>query len=157
MARTRRAVMVAAGVAAIVAVGTATPAQAAPADKMKVLANFTQTSAASYDAWNAARSHQGDWAAYGFDWSTDYCTSSPDNPYGYPFKMSCARHDFGYRNYRAAGQFPANKARLDNAFYEDLKRVCAKYSGEDRTECNSLAKVYYEAVKVLGLKRAAAA
>lgn len=147
--------MATAGIAAAVAVSTAAPAYAAPADKPKILASWTQTSAASQTAWLSAQTHQSDWSAYDFDWSTDYCTASPDNPYGYPFKTPCARHDFGYRNYRAAGQFEANKSRLDSAFYEDMKRVCARYSGEDRTECNSLAKVYYEAVKVLGLRRSA--
>lgn len=135
---------------------TAAPAQAAPADKPEVLSRWTQTSASSYQSWYAARQDQAAWAAYGFDWSTDYCTTSPDNPYGYPFALSCARHDFGYRNYKAAGQFAANKDRLDSAFYADLKRVCAAYSGERRTECDSLATVYYEAVRILGLQDAEA-
>ncbi|ATL25680.1 phospholipase [Streptomyces formicae] len=144
---------VAAGAALAASLGSAIPAQAAPADKPQVLSSWTQTSASSYAAWNSARQNQGNWAAYGFDWSTDYCTTSPDNPYGYPFKMSCARHDFGYRNYKAAGQFAANKDRIDSAFYADLKRVCAGYSGDSRTECESLAKVYYEAVRILGVKQ----
>ncbi len=46
--------------------------------------------------------------------------------------LSPSRHDFGYRSYKAAGQFDANKSRLDSAFYEDLKRV------------------YYQAVRALG-------
>ncbi|MFE6489476.1 phospholipase A2, partial [Streptomyces sp. NPDC057757] len=108
---------VAAGLAAstlalITVVGTATAADAAPADKPQVLSNWTQTSASSYSTWNAARTNQGAWAAYAFDWSTDYCSSSPDNPFGFPFSTSCARHDFGYRNYKAAGTFSANKSRL---------------------------------------------
>ncbi|WP_447040832.1 phospholipase [Streptomyces sp. DSM 118878] len=145
-----------AGAALAATLGSAIPAQAAPADKPQVLSSWTQTSASSYAAWNSARQNQGNWSAYGFDWSTDYCTSSPDNPYGYPFKLSCARHDFGYRNYKAAGQFAANKARIDSAFYADMKRVCAGYGGEQRTECDSLAKVYYEAVRILGVKEAQA-
>ncbi|UJB40983.1 MULTISPECIES: phospholipase [Streptomyces] len=128
----------------------AAPAQAAPADKPQVMASFTQTSAASYDNWLAARNNQAKWAAYDFDWSTDYCSKSPDNPFGFPFKLSCARHDFGYRNYKQAGTFSANKARLDSALYEDLKRVCAGYSGATKTSCNGLAWTYYEAVKNLG-------
>ncbi|MET9168828.1 phospholipase A2, partial [Streptomyces cellulosae] len=90
--------------------GTATAADAAPADKPQVLASWTQTSASSYNQWAAARANQGAWAAYGFDWSTDYCSSSPDNPFGFPFQNACARHDFGYRNYKAAGSFSANKS-----------------------------------------------
>ncbi|GAA2303431.1 phospholipase [Streptomyces hawaiiensis] len=131
-------------------VGAATSASAAPADKPQVLANWTQTSASSYGTWAAARANQAAWAAYAFDWSTDYCSSSPDNPFGFPFSMSCARHDFGYRNYKAAGTFSANKSRLDSAFYEDLKRVCAAYSGGTKTSCTSTAWTYYQAVRAFG-------
>ncbi|MET7410330.1 phospholipase [Streptomyces parvulus] len=128
----------------------AAPASAAPADKAQVLASWTQTSASSYDAWTAARANQGAWSAYGFNWSTDYCSTSPDNPFGFPFKTSCARHDFGYRNYKEAGTFSANKARVDSAFYADLKRVCAAYSGATRTSCDATAWTYYQAVDKLG-------
>ncbi|MGW2174733.1 phospholipase [Streptomyces sp. NPDC001705] len=126
------------------------PASAAPADKAQVLASWTQTSASSYNAWTAARANQGAWSAYGFNWSTDYCSTSPDNPFGFPFKTSCARHDFGYRNYKEAGTFTANKSRVDSAFYADLKRVCAAYSGAQRTSCDATAWTYYQAVDKLG-------
>ncbi|MET7762442.1 phospholipase [Streptomyces sp. NPDC005336] len=142
--------LAATAVTAAATVALAAPAQAAPADKPQVLANWTQTSADSYDAWLSARNNQGAWAAYAFDWSTDYCSTSPDNPFGFPFQTSCARHDFGYRNYKAMGAFDANKSRLDSAFYEDLKRVCAGYSGATKTSCNSTAWTYYQAVKVFG-------
>lgn len=129
---------------------TASAADAVPADKPQVLASWTQTSSSSYSAWTAARANQSAWAAYEFDWSTDYCSSSPDNPFGFPFATSCARHDFGYRNYKAMGTFSANKSRLDSAFYEDLKRVCANYSGATKSACNSTAWTYYQAVKAFG-------
>ncbi|MFE9403699.1 phospholipase [Streptomyces sp. NPDC006530] len=134
---------------ALAALATA-PAQAAPADKPQVLASFTQTSATSSNAFQAARNDQSRWSAYAFDWSTDYCSKSPDNPFGFPFKPSCARHDFGYRNYKAAGQFPANKARIDSALYEDLKRVCNAYGTAKKASCNATAWTYYQAVKNLG-------
>ncbi|MFF8510774.1 phospholipase [Streptomyces sp. NPDC015492] len=127
-----------------------TTATAAPADKPQVLSRWTQTSASSHNLWAAARADQGAWSAYGFDWSTDYCSTSPDNPLGFPFSTSCARHDFGYRNYKAAGTFSANKSRLDSALYEDLKRVCANYSGAKKTACDSTAWTYYQAVKAFG-------
>ncbi|MFD0270353.1 phospholipase [Streptomyces sp. NPDC127106] len=129
----------------------AAPASAAPADKPQVLSSWTQTSLTSYNAWVAARANQGRWAAYGFDWSTDYCSSSPDNPFGFPFQTACARHDFGYRNFKAAGAFPANKSRVDDAFYADLKRVCAAYTGAKKTSCDSTAWTYYQAVKAFGV------
>ncbi|MFD6325862.1 phospholipase [Streptomyces sp. NPDC058442] len=142
--------LAASALAAVSVLGTATAADAAPADKTQVLSNWTQTSASSYNQWAAARSNQAAWSAYQFDWSTDYCSTSPDNPFGFPFATSCARHDFGYRNYKAAGSFDANKARLDSAFYEDLKRVCAGYGGATKTTCNSTAWTYYQAVRAFG-------
>ncbi|MET9361402.1 phospholipase [Streptomyces sp. NPDC006632] len=147
--RTTTLGMTAAAALTLAALATA-PAQAAPADKAQVLSSFTQTSASSSNAFQAARANQAHWSAYGFDWSTDYCSKSPDNPFGFPFKASCARHDFGYRNYKAAGQFPANKPRIDSALYEDLKRVCAAYSGATKTSCDATAWTYYQAVKALG-------
>ncbi|WP_328540191.1 phospholipase [Streptomyces sp. NBC_00344] len=129
----------------------ASPAAAAPADKNQVLSDWTQTSASSYSSWLSADQNQGAWSAYGFDWSTDYCSSSPDNPFGFPFQTACARHDFGYRNYKAAGTFSANKARLDSMLYEDLKRVCAGYTGASGSSCSALAWTYYQAVDKLGL------
>ncbi|WP_331770410.1 phospholipase (plasmid) [Embleya sp. NBC_00888] len=143
-------VLAATATAVVAGVGVTTPAQAAPADKPQVLSSWTQTSVNSYNAWNSARQNQGSWSAYGFDWSTDYCSSSPDNPFGFPFQNSCARHDFGYRNYKAAGTFAANKARVDSALYEDLKRVCAPYGAVARATCNGTAWTYYQAVKLLG-------
>jgi Prokaryotic phospholipase A2 len=131
--------------------GLAEPAAAVTAqEKLAVLSNWTQTSAASQNSFLSARANQGAWSSYGFDWATDYCSSSPDNPLGFDFVLSCVRHDFGYRNYKLANQFPANKSRLDSAFYEDLKRKCATYSAVVRPACNALAWTYYQAVKAFG-------
>ncbi|WP_404960068.1 phospholipase [Streptomyces sp. 147326] len=150
----RRRLVPALATAAAVVLALAPAAWAAPevpADKPLVLSRWTQRSAASYQAWADAREHRGAWAAYGFDWSTDHCTSSPDNPFGFPFTTACDRHDFGYRNHRAAGLFPAAKARLDEAFLADMKRVCAQYSGSRKGSCESTAWTYYQAVRLLGI------
>lgn len=131
--------------------GVAGPAAAVTLEqKLSVLSSWTQTSTSSQNSFLSARSNQSAWAAYGFDWSTDYCSASPDNPLGFDFTQSCARHDFGYRNYKAVGQFSANKARLDSAFYEDLKRKCATYNSAVRPACTALAWTYYQAVKNFG-------
>lgn len=137
--------------ALLIGLGIGAPAQAVTqAEKLSVLSSWTQTSTSSYNSWNSARLNRTPWAAYNFDWSTDYCSSSPDNPLGFSFSLSCHRHDFGYRNYKAMGQFSANKSRLDNAFYEDLKRVCATYSSIVQPACYSLAWTYYQAVRAFG-------
>lgn len=51
------------------------------------------------------------------DWTSDGCTSSPDNPFGFPFIPACNRHDFGYNNYRIQKRFTVSaKARIDSNF-----------------------------------------
>jgi hypothetical protein len=137
--------------ALLMLLGIAAPAAAATnAERLAALSSFTQTSASSYNAWNAARLDRGPWQAYNFDWSTDYCSSSPDNPFGFAFELSCYRHDFGYRNYKAMGQFSAAKSRLDSAFYADLKRVCTRYNAALKPICDGLAWTYYQAVRAFG-------
>ena len=122
----------------------------ATADKATVLATWTQPTSASTTSWNAARLDRAPWASYAFDWSTDYCSASPDKPLGFDFTLSCWHHDFGYRNYKAIGTFPANKDRVDSMFYADLKRKCATYSSAVRPACYSLAWTYYQAVSIFG-------
>jgi hypothetical protein len=132
-------------------IGLAQPAAAVTYEqKLSVLSSWTQTSSTSYYSWLSARNNQGAWAAYGFTWSTDYCSNSPDNPLGFNFRLSCARHDFGYRNYKQMGLFSSAKSRLDSAFYEDMKRKCATYSSVVRPACYSLAWTYYNAVRAFG-------
>ncbi|WP_412077957.1 phospholipase [Streptomyces xanthophaeus] len=155
--RSRTGSVLASAAAGALLLVTATTASAAPApvpaDKPQVLSRWTQTGAASYQAWAEARGDRGAWAAYGFDWSTDYCTASPDNPLGFPFALACARHDFGYRNHQAAGRFPAAKSRLDEAFHADMTRVCAQYGGARRGSCESTAWTYYQAVRLFGVSQ----
>jgi hypothetical protein len=118
--------------------------------KLAVLSSFTQPTTPSAAGWLSAWQNQGDWSAYAFDWSTDLCSSSPDRPLGFDFRMPCRRHDFGYRNYKAVSQFPANKSHVDDAFYFDMRQVCAAYSGVSKSTCDGLARTYYQAVKEFG-------
>lgn len=119
-------------------------------EKLNALSSFSQPTAASAGSWRAAWQNQGAWADYAFDWSTDLCSTSPDQPLGFDFRMPCRRHDFGYRNYKVVGQFPANKSRIDDAFYFDMKQICSTYSTIPRNTCNGLAWTYYQAVKEFG-------
>ncbi|MEU4566598.1 phospholipase [Micromonospora sp. NPDC023956] len=156
MHRRLTTLLAASAFALLALLGVASPAAAVTRDqKLSVMYSWTQTSASSYNAWNSARLNQGAWSAYAFNWSTDYCSSSPDNPLGFTFNVSCYRHDFGYRNHKAMGVFTsANKARIDSAFYEDLKRVCATYNSTVRPACTSLAWTYYQAVRAFGSRSA---
>jgi hypothetical protein len=151
--RTRRvtSVLLACVASVTITLVAASPAAAVTlAEKLSVMSTWSQASAGSYNGWNAARQNQGAWTAYAFDWSTDFCSSSPDQPLGFDFRLSCHRHDFGYRNYKAVGQFEANKGRIDDAFYYDLRTKCATYSVWVRPACTSLAWSYYQAVRAFG-------
>ncbi|MFI0423130.1 phospholipase [Spongiactinospora sp. 9N601] len=130
----------------------ALPAQAAVTleQKLAALSQFSQPTAGSAAAWRAAWQNQAAWADYQFDWSTDLCSSSPDQPLGFDFRTPCRRHDFGYRNYKLVNRFPANKPRVDDAFYFDMKQVCAGYSGIPKATCDGLAWTYYQAVREFG-------
>lgn len=151
MIRRTLTLLTATAAALFIALGAAQPAHAVTLEqKLAVMSSWTQTSVDSYNAWNSARGNQGAWAEYAFDWSTDFCSTSPDNPLGFDFRLSCHRHDFGYRNYKQVGQFSANKSRLDDAFYADLKRKCATYNAFVRPACYSLAWTYYQAVRAFG-------
>ncbi|APU13966.1 MULTISPECIES: phospholipase [Actinoalloteichus] len=80
------------------------------------------------------------------DWSSDGCSWSPDQPFGYEFLNSCHRHDFGYRNYKLQGRFTeANRLRIDDKFRSDMYSVC----GGGWT-CERTADVYYYAVRNFG-------
>ncbi|KAI6783458.1 uncharacterized protein J7T54_005487 [Emericellopsis cladophorae] len=90
------------------------------------------------------------------DWSSDSCSTSPDNPFGFPFDPACQRHDFGYRNYKDQGRFSdANKLRIDDKFKSDMYGQCAGESAQGA--CEALANVYYQAVRWFGREAPAAA
>jgi hypothetical protein len=80
------------------------------------------------------------------DWSSDGCSNSPDNPFGFNLVKACYRHDFGYRNYKAQGRFSEdNRLRIDNNFKEDMYEVC-----NGNWACNRFADTYYLAVRQFG-------
>ncbi|MEU4618681.1 phospholipase [Actinoplanes sp. NPDC023801] len=123
------------------------PARASSTDRQAILANWTQPTAESTAAWNAARLDQARWAEYRFDWSSDLCSRAPDTPLGFDFGNACRHHDFGYRNYRT--DFARHKDRIDEVFRADLRRVCDARPLMAQPFCNSIAFTYYEAVRLL--------
>jgi hypothetical protein len=144
--------LIAAAVVAVLAVPVS--ASASMPDKPALLAKWTQPTAAAFADWQAARSDRESWKAYGFIWTTDYCTGAPERPIGFDFRLPCARHDFGYRNYRAAGTLARHKGRLDRAFRQDLNSACGRYRMVLRPFCRGLAWTYYRAVRRYGMTRA---
>jgi hypothetical protein len=80
------------------------------------------------------------------DWSSDGCSSSPDDPFGFTFLPACHRHDFGYRNYRRQGRFTEdNRLAIDNRFRSDMYGICGS-----NWWCKRTADVYYWAVRQFG-------
>ncbi|MBB5955681.1 hypothetical protein FHS29_002262 [Saccharothrix tamanrassetensis] len=80
------------------------------------------------------------------DWSSDGCSWSPDNPFGFKFLPACHRHDFGYRNYKRQGRFnETTRLRIDDKFKADLYHQCA-----GNWACNRTADLYYKAVREFG-------
>lgn len=80
------------------------------------------------------------------DWSSDGCSNSPDNPFGFNLVRACYRHDFGYRNYKRQGRFTeANRRTIDDRFKSDMYTVC-----NGNWACNRFADAYYAAVRQFG-------
>ncbi len=80
------------------------------------------------------------------DWSSDGCSNSPDNPFGFNLVKACYRHDFGYRNYKGQGRFTeSNRLAIDNNFKDDMYEVC-----NGNWACNRFADTYYLAVRQFG-------
>ncbi|OLR94692.1 phospholipase [Actinokineospora bangkokensis] len=101
---------------------------------------FSQ-SLSTFQSTRAARPY-----ASQLDWSSDGCSNSPDNPFGWNFVKACYRHDFGYRNYKKQSRFTeSNRLRIDNNFKSDLYTICAGSS-----TCEATANVYYAAVRQFG-------
>ncbi|KAK5989644.1 Secretory phospholipase A2 [Cladobotryum mycophilum] len=89
------------------------------------------------------------------DWTSDGCTDSPDNPFGFPYVPACYRHDFGYQNFRKQTRFTqSGKLKIDNNFKTDLYYQCDSAEVHATSSCKALADVYYAAVRAFGGKDA---
>ncbi|BBH64901.1 hypothetical protein ACTI_15860 [Actinoplanes sp. OR16] len=122
-----------------------------PADQRDaLLLSWTQPTAASTAAWAEARKDRAKWADYRFDWTSDACSHAPEKPFGFRFGPACRHHDFGYRNYRAAGTLGKHRKRLDETFRADLRRECDRHRLIAQPACNALAFTYFETVRLTG-------
>jgi len=139
--RAARATIAAAGVSAAVVVGTIT-ADAFAEDAQQLTDQYMySTSLTQFQQLRAEQPH-GDV----LDWSSDGCSNSPDNPFGFNLVKACYRHDFGYRNYKDQGRFTeANRLTIDNNFKDDMYEVC-----NGNWACNRFADTYYLAVRQFG-------
>lgn len=121
-----------------------------PADKPQVLSRWTQTGVASYQEWAEAREHRAAWAAYGFDWSTDHCTSSPDNPSASPSRTPArATTSATATTVRRGCSRPPRPGWTSRS--TRTSSGSAHYSGSRRSSCEGTAWTYYQAVRLLGI------
>jgi hypothetical protein len=112
--------------------------------------------------------HEAEWG--GIDWvhnskyvQDDQCSvpqwvidkfsiNDKNKPRGYDFLRPCYRHDFGYGNYRKGHRLTdTNRKKIDENFHSDMNSICDKESSLiKRTECKTIAEVYFAAVRVGG-------
>ncbi|RAS61690.1 phospholipase A2-like protein [Lentzea atacamensis] len=139
MSKTLRSAFVGA-TASLALIFTGAPAHAV--DIVAVTDNYLYSKTLSqFTTLRAQQPHAGQ-----LDWSSDGCSYSPDNPFGFKFLPTCHRHDFGYRNYKRQGRFSeANRLRIDNNFKSDMYKQC----GSNWT-CRRTADLYYAAVREFG-------
>jgi phospholipase A2-like protein len=135
--------------AVVIGVGVAASPAAAitTAEKQTILYREVGSAAVFWDMFN----HRTVAPNNAFDWSTDFCSNSPDKPLGFDFTGPCRRHDFNYRNFKATGIFTStNRLTIDNAFLADMRAVCKPYSFLVEASCNGIADTYYSAVRTFG-------
>lgn len=110
--------------------------------------------------WGSVAYYNGQYAAYagttrpypGLDWSRDGCSAPSGLGLGYreDFRPACNVHDFGYRNLKVYQRTDSNRKTTDEAFYSNMKGICAAKSWIKRPPCYSAAYAYYEAVRIGG-------
>ncbi|MGW7080814.1 phospholipase A2 [Streptomyces sp. NPDC054866] len=145
----------AASTAADTAVAGSGSSKVGGSSKLRRLYELTRSTETSVTDWRATRklAKQGV-DRWNFRWDTDYCTRLADKPGGFDFRLSCARHDFGYRNYKqligkTAFAGSTHERRVDKAFLFDMNRQCAAQPHKtkaERAKCRKKAKAYYERV-----------
>ncbi len=142
--------LAAVAMASLLAVGLmgASPAGAITLPEKQALLNREVTDVNFYWYMYANRSAE---PYVEFDWTTDYCSYSPDKPLGFNFKPACQRHDFNYRNFKATVMFNHDsRLIIDNQLLADMDRICRGYAWWQRPACYGTADTYYGAVRTFG-------
>ena len=139
MSKTLRSAFVGAA-ATLALIFTGAPAQAV--DIVAVTDDYLFTKTLSqFTTLRAQQTYPGQ-----LDWSSDGCSYSPDNPFGFKFLPACHRHDFGYRNYKRQSRFnETTRLRIDKNFKSDMYKQC-----DGSWTCKRTADIYYKAVREFG-------
>ncbi|GGI75152.1 phospholipase A2 [Deinococcus wulumuqiensis] len=111
-------------------------------------------------AWGTVAQYNTQYATYsgtaapysGLDWSRDGCSAPDGVGLGYreDFRPACNVHDFGYRNLKVYQRTDANRKTTDEAFYVNMKSICAAKSFLTRPACYAAAYAYYQGVRIGG-------
>ena len=85
--------------------------------------------------WGTVSNYNSQYGAYsgtslpytGLNWTRDGCSAPDGVGLGYreDFRPACNVHDFGYRNLKVYQRTDANRLTTDEAFYTNMKRICA--------------------------------
>lgn len=110
--------------------------------------------------WGSVGNYNSQYAAYsatslpytGLNWTRDGCSAPDGVGLGYreDFRPACNVHDFGYRNLKVYERTDANRKTTDDAFYTNMKTICAAKSWYARPACYSAAYAYYQGVRIGG-------
>jgi hypothetical protein len=141
--RAAQATITSVAVVITIIAGTATASAALDSNQLRQVTDqyLFSTNLNSFQTIRAQQPYAGQ-----LDWTSDGCSSSPDNPFGFNFVKACYRHDFGYRNYKKQSRFnETTRLTIDNNFKTDLYTICA-----GNWACNRTADVYYAAVREFG-------
>ncbi|MBB5233418.1 phospholipase A2 [Deinococcus budaensis] len=110
--------------------------------------------------WGSVANYTAQYGAYagtalpysGLDWTRDGCSAPDGVGLGYreDFRPACNVHDFGYRNLKVYERTAANRLATDDAFYANMKAICAAKGWYARPACYSAAYAYYQGVRIGG-------
>ncbi|HEX6356896.1 phospholipase [Actinophytocola sp.] len=141
--RAARATITSLAVAGTVLAGTTTASAALDAGKLRQVTDqyVFSTGLNPFQTIRTQRPY-----ADQLNWTSDGCSNSPDNPFGFNFVKACYRHDFSYRNYKKQSRFTeTTRLSLDKKFRSDMYEVCGS-----NWACKRVADVYYAAVREFG-------
>lgn len=110
--------------------------------------------------WGSVANYTTQYGAYagtalpysGLDWTRDGCSAPDGLGLGYreDFRPACHVHDFGYRNLKIYERTSSNRLATDDAFYANMKGICAAKGWYARPACYSAAYAYYQGVRIGG-------
>jgi hypothetical protein len=141
--RAARATITSIAVAGTVLAGTATASAALDPTRLRQVTDqyVYSTGLNPFQTVRAQRPY-----ADQLDWTSDGCSSAPDNPFGFDFVKGCYRHDFAYRNYKKQSRFnETTRLTIDKKFKSDMYEICG-----GNWACKRVADIYYAAVREFG-------